>query len=141
MSQFLTDAKASGTVPDVIAWHELQGSKDIAAHVSADRSLESGLGISPRPISIEEYATPSQMGIPGALVGYVAKFERAGVHDAELAFWNHDGTLGRHPHRHRRIAQRLVLALQVVRRHASWEHAHHHSPGADRHRRRRLAHR
>src|SRR3954447_19990029 len=40
MSTFLTDAKASGTVPDIIAWHELQGSKDIAAHVSAYRALE-----------------------------------------------------------------------------------------------------
>ncbi|WP_369243782.1 RICIN domain-containing protein [Streptomyces sp. R41] len=94
MSQFLTDAKAGGTVPDVIAWHELQGSKDIAAHVSAYRSLESSLGISPRPISIEEYATPSEIGVPGSLIGYVAKFERAGVRDAELAFWNHYGTLG-----------------------------------------------
>ncbi|MEU0409371.1 RICIN domain-containing protein [Streptomyces griseorubiginosus] len=94
MTTFLTDAKASGTVPDVIAWHELQGSKDIAAHVSAYRALESSLGISPRPISIEEYAEPSEMGIPGSLIGYVAKFERAGVHDAELAFWNHYGTLG-----------------------------------------------
>jgi hypothetical protein len=28
------------------------------------------------------------------MVGYVAKFERAGVSDAELAFWNHYGTLG-----------------------------------------------
>ena len=94
MTTFLTDAKAGGTVPDVIAWHELQGSKDIAAHVSAYRALESSLGISPRPISIEEYAEPSEMGIPGSLIGYVAKFERAGVHDAELAFWNHYGTLG-----------------------------------------------
>ncbi|MFF4832980.1 RICIN domain-containing protein [Streptomyces sp. NPDC001315] len=94
MSQFLTDAKASGTVPDVIAWHELQGSKDIAAHVSAYRALESSLGISPRPISIEEYATPTEVGVPGSLIGYVAKFERAGVRDAELAFWNHYGTLG-----------------------------------------------
>lgn len=94
MSQFLTDAKASGTVPDIIAWHELGGSQDIAAHVSAYRSLESSLGISPRPISIEEYATPTEVGVPGPLVGYVAKFERAGVHDAELAFWNHYGTLG-----------------------------------------------
>ncbi|MER5600039.1 RICIN domain-containing protein [Streptomyces sp. NPDC002265] len=94
MSTFLTDAKASGTVPDVIAWHELQGSQDIAAHVSAYRALESGLGISPRPISIEEYGTPSEVGVPGALAGYVAKFERAGVRDAELAFWNHYGTLG-----------------------------------------------
>lgn len=94
MSSFLTDAKASGTVPDVIAWHELNGSKDIAAHVSAYRSLESSLGIGPRPISIEEYGTPAEMGNSGALIGYAAKFERTGVRDAELAFWNHYGTLG-----------------------------------------------
>ncbi|UXY23801.1 RICIN domain-containing protein [Streptomyces cynarae] len=94
MSQFLTDAKASGTVPDIISWHELQGSSNIAAHVSAYRALESSLGISPRPIAIEEYGTTSEVGVPGPLIGYVAKFERAGVHDAELAFWNHYGTLG-----------------------------------------------
>ncbi|WP_406432668.1 RICIN domain-containing protein [Streptomyces sp. NBC_00631] len=94
MSTFLTDAKASGTVPDIISWHELQGSQDIAAHVAAYRSLESSLGISPRPIAIEEYGTTSEIGVPGSLIGYVAKFERAGVHDAELAFWNHYGTLG-----------------------------------------------
>ncbi len=94
MSAFLTDAKASGTVPDIIAWHELQGSQNIAAHVSAYRALESSLGISPRPIAIEEYGTPDEMGNSGALIGYAAKFERAGVHDAELAFWNHYGTLG-----------------------------------------------
>ncbi|MFK4099501.1 RICIN domain-containing protein [Streptomyces sp. NPDC019531] len=94
MTTFLTDAKASGTVPDVIAWHELSGSQDVAAHIAAYRSLESSLGISPRPISIEEDGTPSEMGNSGALIGYAAKFERAGVHDAELAFWNHYGTLG-----------------------------------------------
>ncbi|WOX14133.1 RICIN domain-containing protein [Streptomyces sp. N50] len=94
MTTFLTDAKASGTVPDVIAWHELQGSSGIAAHVAAYRSLESSLGISPRPIAIEEYGTPTEMGNSGALIGYAAKFERAGVRDAELAFWNHYGTLG-----------------------------------------------
>ncbi|WP_329331376.1 RICIN domain-containing protein [Streptomyces sp. NBC_00663] len=94
MSSFLTDAKASGTVPNIIAWHELQGSKDIAAHVSAYRALESSLGISPRPIAIEEYGTPDEMGNSGALIGYAAKFERTGIQDAELAFWNHYGTLG-----------------------------------------------
>ncbi|MFD4879287.1 RICIN domain-containing protein [Streptomyces sp. NPDC058420] len=94
MSAFLTDAKASGTLPDIVSWHELQGSQGIAAHVAAYRALESSLGISPRPISIEEYGTTSEVGVPGQLVGYVAKFERAGVHDAELAFWNHYGTLG-----------------------------------------------
>lgn len=94
MSTFLTDAKASGTLPDIVSWHELQGSQGIAAHVAAYRALESSLGISPHPISIEEYGTTSEVGVPGQLVGYVAKFERAGVHDAELAFWNHYGTLG-----------------------------------------------
>ncbi|MFJ4621551.1 RICIN domain-containing protein [Streptomyces sp. NPDC088812] len=94
MTQFLTDAKASGTVPDVIAWHELEGSQNIAAHVSAYRALESSLGISARPIAIEEYGTPAEMGASGALIGYVAKFERTGVRDAELAFWNQYGTLG-----------------------------------------------
>ncbi|MCX3062291.1 RICIN domain-containing protein [Streptomyces beihaiensis] len=94
MTTFLTDAEADGTVPDVISWHELQGAQNIAADVAAYRSLESRLGISPRPISIEEYGKPAEMGDSGALIGYAAKFERAGVHDAELAFWNHYGTLG-----------------------------------------------
>ncbi|MEU2423478.1 RICIN domain-containing protein [Streptomyces sp. NPDC007851] len=94
MSTFLTDAKAGGTVPDIVSWHELQGSQNIAAHVAAYRALEAGLGLSPRPIAIEEYGTTSEVGVPGPLASYVAKFERAGVHDAELAFWNHYGTLG-----------------------------------------------
>ena len=46
------------------------------------------------PIAIEEYATSSQVGIPGALVGYIAQFARSGVNNAELAFWNQYGTLG-----------------------------------------------
>ncbi|MCX4989539.1 MULTISPECIES: hypothetical protein [unclassified Streptomyces] len=45
MSRFLTAARAAGTVPGIIARHELRGSQDIAAHVAAYRSLESGLGI------------------------------------------------------------------------------------------------
>src|SRR6185437_14786829 len=57
-------------------------------------SIEKSLGITPRPIAIEEYATPTEVGDPGALVGYIAKFERYGVDNAELAFWNHYGTLG-----------------------------------------------
>lgn len=94
MTTFLTDAKAAGTLPDIVSWHELQGSQNIAAHVAAYRALETSLGISPRPIAVEEYGTTSEVGVPGPLAGYVAKFERAGVHDAELAFWNHYGTLG-----------------------------------------------
>ncbi len=94
MTTFLTDAKASGTVPNIISWHELNGSASIAADVTAYRSIEAKLGIGPLPIAIEEYGEPSEVGVPGPLAGYIAKFERAGVNNAELAFWNHYGTLG-----------------------------------------------
>ncbi|MEV7388873.1 RICIN domain-containing protein [Streptomyces sp. NPDC091215] len=94
MKSFLQDAIANNAVPDIISWHELQSSANIAAHVADYRALESSLGLSARPIAIEEYGTTSEVGVPGPLASYVAKFERAGVHDAELAFWNHYGTLG-----------------------------------------------
>jgi hypothetical protein len=93
-STFLSDAKASGTLPDIVSWHELGGSASIPGDVAAYRSLEASLGISPRPIAIEEYGTTSEVGVPGPLAGYIAKFERAGVANAELAFWNQYGTLG-----------------------------------------------
>lgn len=94
MQSFLQNAVATNTVPDIISWHELENSGKIAGDVAMVRNLEASLGIGPRPIAIEEYAAPSEVGIPGALVGYIAKFERYGIHDAELAFWNHYGTLG-----------------------------------------------
>jgi hypothetical protein len=94
MQTFLQDAIANNAVPDVIAWHELGGTANIAANIADYRALESSLGLSPRPIDIEEYGKPAEMGNSGALIGYAAKFERAGVRDAELAFWNHYGTLG-----------------------------------------------
>ena len=94
MSTFLTDAKASGTLPNIISWHELSGQGKIAADVAAYRALEKSLGIGPLPIAIEEYGETSEVGVPGPLAGYIAKFERAGVSNAELAFWNHYGTLG-----------------------------------------------
>ncbi|MEV4325889.1 RICIN domain-containing protein [Microbispora rosea] len=94
MDNFLRNAVATNTVPDIIAWHELIRSSKIAGDIATVVNLEKKYGISPRPIAIEEYAAPSEVGIPGALVGYIAKFERLGVHDAELAFWNQSGTLG-----------------------------------------------
>ncbi|MFF4489994.1 RICIN domain-containing protein [Streptomyces sp. NPDC001544] len=94
MDNFLRNAVATNTVPDIIAWHELSRSSKIAGDVATVTGLEQKYGISPRPIAIEEYAAPAEVGVPGALVGYIAKFERLGVHDAELAFWNQSGALG-----------------------------------------------
>ena len=93
-SDFLGYAKAHNALPDIVSWHELQGDANIAADVAAYRALEKSLGISPRPIIIEEYGTTSEVGVPGPLAGYIAKFERAGVTWADLAFWNQYGTMG-----------------------------------------------
>ena len=94
MQNFLQNAVATNTVPDILAWHELETPAKIAGDVAKVEAMEKSLGISPRPIDIEEYATPSEVGIPGSLVQYISKFERLGVQNAELAFWNHYGTLG-----------------------------------------------
>ena len=93
MRTFLTAAKASGTVPDVICWHELSGWQRVAGDIAAYRALEKELGISARPISIDEYATTAEIDVPAQANHYVAAFERGGVRDAERAFWYEPGTL------------------------------------------------
>lgn len=93
LRSFLTAAKANNTLPDVVSWHELTAASSIAGDISAYRALESSLGISPRRISINEYATPTEVDQPGPVAGYIAKFERAGVADAERAFWFEYGTV------------------------------------------------
>jgi hypothetical protein len=92
---FLTAAKASGTVPQVISWHELDpgSANDLASHVRDYRQIERDLGVGPLPISINEYASPRDVGVPGALVRYIARFERSGVDTADLAFWHKPGRL------------------------------------------------
>jgi hypothetical protein len=92
--QFFTVAKQTDTLPDILAWHELIRSSKIVGDLATIKGILSDLGIAERPISIEEYAAPAEAGIPGSLVGYIAKFERLGIHDAELPFWNQSGTLG-----------------------------------------------
>ncbi len=94
MRNFLQNAVSTNTLPDILSWHELSTSSKIAGDVATVTGLEQQLGISPRPIAIEEYAAPGEVGLPGPLVGYISKFERLGIHDAELAFWNQSGALG-----------------------------------------------
>ncbi|WP_284745604.1 hypothetical protein [Amycolatopsis sp. RTGN1] len=94
MRVFLTAAKSTNTVPDLVVWHELNhSSAAIAADVAAYRSLESSLGISPRQIFINEYAWTDEVDVPGRVANYVAKLERAGVAAADRAFWYEYGTV------------------------------------------------
>ncbi|MFI5585816.1 hypothetical protein ACIA5G_12330 [Amycolatopsis sp. NPDC051758] len=94
MRAFLTNAKNTNTVPDLVVWHELNHSSGaIAADVAAYRSLESSLGISPRQIFINEYAWTDEVDVPGRVANYVSKLERAGVAAADRAFWYEYGTV------------------------------------------------
>jgi hypothetical protein len=94
MRSFLTHARNTGTLPSIVCWHELGNtSAQIAAHIAAYRGLEQELGISPRPISINEYAWTDEIYVPGRVTSYVAKLERAGVEMANRAFWHEYGTV------------------------------------------------
>ena len=92
---FLTAAIASGTVPDIVSWHELgpETGLEVEPHVRQYRALERELGLAPRPISINEYGSPRDAGVPGWLTRFVAKLERSQVDTADLAFWHKPGRL------------------------------------------------
>ncbi|WP_197289885.1 carbohydrate-binding protein [Saccharothrix sp. NRRL B-16348] len=94
MRAFLTNAKNTNTLPDIVIWHELSNSSSqIAAHVSDYRSIESSLGISPRRIFINEYGATDEVDVPGRTANYIAKLERAGVWAADRTFWHEYGTV------------------------------------------------
>lgn len=94
MRSFLTYARDHNALPDVVCWHELaHSSASVAADVAAYRALEASLGISPRPIAINEYAWSDEADVPGRVASYVAKFERAGVTTADRPFWFEYGTV------------------------------------------------
>lgn len=94
MQSFLTHARDTGTLPDIVVWHELGStSAQIASNVAQYRAMESQLGISPRPISINEYAWTDEVYVPGRVTSYIAKLERAGVTMANRAFWHEYGTV------------------------------------------------
>ncbi|QYC40121.1 hypothetical protein Nocox_12515 [Nonomuraea coxensis DSM 45129] len=93
MQAFLTRARDTGTLPDIICWHELDNPGRIAADIADYRNLESSLGISPRRLSINEYAAPAEVDVPGRIASYVAKLERGGVESAHRAFWYEYGTM------------------------------------------------
>ncbi|NEM91861.1 carbohydrate-binding protein [Galbitalea soli] len=94
-ANFLSYAKANNVLPDVTTWHELQNSffTDWYSNYSTYRAAESNLGITPRPIYIDEYGRINgDLGVPGNLVQYIARFENSKVH-ANLAFWTDSGSL------------------------------------------------
>ncbi|HEU5130175.1 MAG TPA: hypothetical protein VFU12_19505 [Glycomyces sp.] len=94
MLAFMTHARDTGTLPDVVVWHEL-GDMDWDSfddHVADYRAIESSLGIAPRPIAINEYNSYNQMDIPSVALHWMAVFERHGAREAHRAYWFEAGT-------------------------------------------------
>lgn len=94
MLSFLTHARDTDTLPDVIVWHEL-GDMDWDSfddHVADYRAIENSLGISPRPIAVNEYNSYNQMDVPSVAVHWMSVFERHGAREAHRAYWFEAGT-------------------------------------------------
>lgn len=104
MRDFLAAAQRTGTVPEVISWHELSGWQGVDAHIREYRALEREMGIGPLPISLNEYASRDEIDVPSTVNHYIAQFEREGVRDAERAFWYEAGTLNGLLHNNRPTA-------------------------------------
>lgn len=98
IESFLRYCVSNNCLPDVMGWHELGGADNITANINDYRALERSLGISPRPISINEYShdTHEYEGAPGVSVPFIAKFERHQVESANISWWftNLPGRLG-----------------------------------------------
>jgi hypothetical protein len=98
MADFLSNAKASNTVPNVMSWHELDPGPDgwvrVAADIADYRALEKSFKIGPLPISINEYAAKTDIDKPSGSLHFIAQFERGGVANADRAYWYESGTVG-----------------------------------------------
>lgn len=90
---FFTFAKANNVLPDYTSWHELDDTASTWYNSYNDyRSMEDSLGIADLPITINEYGKNTELGVPGKLTQYMARFENSKVH-AGLAYWYKEGQL------------------------------------------------
>ncbi|MFC8226501.1 CBM35 domain-containing protein [Streptomyces sp. NPDC057287] len=98
MRDFLVNAKNNGTLPDIIGWHSLGPSPgDVPESLTRFyRPLERELGISPRPVMIEEYGPGNGEfeGVPGTMIKHWAEFARYGVDSAAMGIYTNPGLLG-----------------------------------------------
>jgi len=97
LSDFLTYQKNHNTLPDVMCWHDLF-TPNLTSTIQDYRALEKNLGISPRPIVMNEYSQSSSgdEGVPGSVAPLIAKFERFQLENCEQSYWDvpHPGRLG-----------------------------------------------
>jgi len=97
LRDLLTYAKANNVLPDITTWHEL-GPDSLATyrgHYEDYRDLERELGISPRPININEYSNRRDTSVPGQMIQWITMLEDTKV-DGQMAYWSLAGNLSDH---------------------------------------------
>ncbi|BCY10284.1 LamG-like jellyroll fold domain-containing protein [Actinoplanes sp. L3-i22] len=89
---FLTHARAAGTVPDVMTWHELSHPEKVRQDVALYREWEAAILGRQLPININEYAFNYHTSVPGQMIQWISAIEESKV-DADIAYWNIDGNI------------------------------------------------
>ncbi|MGP3975019.1 cellulosome protein [Streptomyces sp. 8N114] len=95
---FLKHAVQSGTVPEVMTWHELSHPEQIRTSVRKYRGWEKDAFAGTAhegtelPVNINEYAYNYHTSVPGQMIQWISAIEESKV-DADIAYWNIDGNL------------------------------------------------
>ncbi|EHO49713.1 GH39 family glycosyl hydrolase [Lentilactobacillus kisonensis] len=93
MKSFLTYCRDNNVLPDYICWHEWNAA-NFPKEAQALDAMEDSLGITRRPISINEYGWKNELAVPGQMIHYVQNFENVNELDSAcLAFWYNYGRM------------------------------------------------
>jgi hypothetical protein len=84
MQTFLSQAKTDGTLPNVLNWHF---GDDPVNDANQTESIESSLGISPIPMTVNEYLLSNQQNA-GTAAWWLDRFAASGITAAAHAIWS-----------------------------------------------------
>ena len=84
LDTFLSQAKTDGTLPNVLNWHF---GDDPVADASDAESIESSLGISPLPLTVNEYLFGNQQNA-GTTAWWLDRFAQSDISQAAHAIWS-----------------------------------------------------
>ncbi|WP_265521705.1 LamG-like jellyroll fold domain-containing protein [Oerskovia flava] len=95
---FMAHTVEAGTVPEIVAWHELSNPATIRSSVDRYRGWERDIFAGTEhegvelPINITEYAFNYHTSVPGQMIQWVSALEDKKVF-GDIAYWNIDGNL------------------------------------------------
>ena len=84
MQTFLSTAQADGTLPNVLNWHF---GDDPVADATETESIESSLGISPIPLTVNEYLQSNEQNA-GDTAWWLDRFAQSDITQAAHAIWS-----------------------------------------------------